>query len=344
MATKTIGPKLKKARNEPPILFITLDGICNNHCIGCSTPPRYSKKLISFDKIKKELLRGKEKKYKRVHFFGGEITMRKDVIDILKFAKENFSKVYITTNGRRFSDEGLTKAIKDINVDSINVSLHGHTKTLHQAWTQTPNSFNETMKGIRNLIDLGCSININHVLWKKNFLYLDKFLKFIYSLRISKCVVLNLNPIGAAKQRYRFLKVDFKNLLFLNNIALKWAKKMKELTFEDFPYCLFKPSVYQHPNIVILNTSGEVMISKEGLLSSYGCARAKERDINIFSNLTAASKMDKLIEAFSDYTYKNFCTNCKFINKCDGIFVDYFKENPKETIREVLMLRNLNKI
>lgn len=234
--------------------------------------------------------------------------------------------------------------MKNLNLDAINISFHGHIKSIHENWTQAKGSFKETLAGIKNLTDSGCSVTINHILWKKNFFYLDKFLDFISSLGVFKCVILNLNPIGRAEKNYRFLKVDLLDLLFLNKVVLKWEDEFKQLTCEDFPFCLFNPEIHRHKKIVILNTSGELSFSNEGLLSSYGCARAKSKGIDIFSNLTAVLDINKLKKSFLNYTSKNFCFKCKFINQCDGIFTAYFNQNHEKTIREILILRSLNRV
>jgi MoaA/NifB/PqqE/SkfB family radical SAM enzyme len=305
-----------------PTTFLTLGGICNNCCIGCSTPSE-NHDILSTQEVFSELKKCKREGYKEVHFFGGEITLRKDFFKILSFSKKLFDSVAITSNGRMFYYDLFVKKVSKLKIDIINISLHGHNEKVHEMWTRTPGSFNQTLNGIKNLVKNKMNININCVLWKGNYKYVNVFLDLLIDLGVKSVVFLNINPIGFGEKQYNSLAFDLENLDYLNKSLLLYSNKFDKITLEDFPFCTFSSLIYKSKNIKMVNSSGNLSMDNN-LLSSYGAAYLKQSGMDIFSNINIQKNINSAHKLFEGYIKKiKRCKNCIYEQDCNGIFKDY---------------------
>jgi MoaA/NifB/PqqE/SkfB family radical SAM enzyme len=62
--------------------------------------------------------------------------------------------VNVTSNGRLLRDRALAERLLNSGVTHLLISLHGATADVHEAATDTPGSFAETIAGIDNVMDL----------------------------------------------------------------------------------------------------------------------------------------------------------------------------------------------
>ena len=153
-----LTPKIRNDRKSRDIVFSTICGMygnnikkiespiwvgykvtnrCNLDCIHCwaknsSYQPKYKEVISAIDKLSKN----------DVYFLGlsgGELFIRKDIFDILKYAKSKKMILELFTNGLLLND----KYIKELNVildkdkDIIQVSLDGSTKEIYRKQTKT---------------------------------------------------------------------------------------------------------------------------------------------------------------------------------------------------------------
>ena len=139
---------------------IKLGYSCNNECVHCVISDFRDKILregmpedISAEDYRKELLDSR-KRADRVVFTGGEPTVRKELLDLVAFARDIGFSITMQTNGRRLSDSRYASALCSIAPIDFCIALHGHNAEIHDAITQREGSFYETVQGIRNIIEL----------------------------------------------------------------------------------------------------------------------------------------------------------------------------------------------
>ena len=62
-----------------------------------------------------------------VDFTGGEPTIRRDIFEIISYAKEiGFKKICLITNGQRLADKEFAKKIVDSGANDFLFSIHEH--------------------------------------------------------------------------------------------------------------------------------------------------------------------------------------------------------------------------
>lgn len=171
-----------------PEAKVVIGFACNNNCSFCYAKENRHIPSKNTNVIKKELEAIFKHGYERVHLIGGEPTVRKDIVEIISFARQlGFKDVMITTNGRMFSYADFTKKILDAGLTQIAVSLHGHNADVHDSLTQVSGSFNQVIEGIQQLQKNGFErIGINTVITAKNYEFLPELAKLAITLGIGQ--------------------------------------------------------------------------------------------------------------------------------------------------------------
>ena len=78
---------------------------CNNKCKFCSQEPSQRNQNKTTKEIKCDIIDAKNSGTDILGFTGGEPTIRKDIIKLVKFAKaQGFRTIRIQTNGKMFAD------------------------------------------------------------------------------------------------------------------------------------------------------------------------------------------------------------------------------------------------
>jgi len=164
---------------------VKITDLCNNNCIVCHILDKKASKNKSLSEIKKELERIR-KEYSELIITGGEPTVRKDLIDIIKCVKQlDFYHITLRTNGRMFSFADYCKDVIKAGVDDFQIDLYGHTAQLHDSVTQVSGSFNQTIQGIKNLVNLNKSVQVNVLITRMNYKELIKIIELLNKLRVS---------------------------------------------------------------------------------------------------------------------------------------------------------------
>jgi len=135
------------------VLTIEVGLSCNNHCAFCFQlalrKMSACKPDLDTEEVKRRIKAAKDEGFAEVNFTGGEPTIRKDIFELVKFAREQrFSKVTITTNGRMLAYRGFLKKLVESGLTGLSVSLHSCRKDVQDALTGVRGSFEQTVAGL----------------------------------------------------------------------------------------------------------------------------------------------------------------------------------------------------
>lgn len=136
-------------------MYFNLNYFCNNNCRFCASAssemgPEYLKRSIRANEFRAILDSFRSYKDRYVTINGGEPTLNKDIIKILKLAKRHKCYCTIFTNGQRMSDYRFARSLMLTSPDVISIPLYGDNPALHDSFTRTKNSFKDTMAGLNN--------------------------------------------------------------------------------------------------------------------------------------------------------------------------------------------------
>ena len=124
---------------------------CNNKCLHCSIREKDSSKT-DLSSILSSL---KEKTEENVALYGGDPTLRSDLLEIIRAARrDGYRRIKLLTNGRAFSNTQFVDQIMKAGCNLFEITLWGSNPSLHDYLTQTSGSFWETIRGLENLAGL----------------------------------------------------------------------------------------------------------------------------------------------------------------------------------------------
>lgn len=164
-------------------LRLSITDVCNFKCVYClpngyqCSQQRNFLSLTEIDQIIKSFAyHGIEK----IRITGGEPTIRKDFIDVIRAAKDTpgINKITTTTNG--FSLKSNIRSWVNAGLNSVNISIDSLNPKMFNTITGH-DKFNTVMSGVYEALDCDLdSVKINSVLMKSyNSSEFDKFLTWI---------------------------------------------------------------------------------------------------------------------------------------------------------------------
>jgi len=100
-------------------------------------------------------------------FSGGEVFMRMDFFELVKYSRSLMFCVKIKTNAFMIGDQEADQLAR-ANIEGVQVSIYSHRPEVHDAITKLPRSLERTIAGIRRLRDRGVKVIIANVLMRQN--------------------------------------------------------------------------------------------------------------------------------------------------------------------------------
>jgi radical SAM protein with 4Fe4S-binding SPASM domain len=98
---------------------------------------------------------------------GGEIFLRKDFFEILEYARALTFCIKLKTNAVLIR-EAQAARLRDLGVESIQISIYSHRPEVHDAITKVPGSLRRSINAIRFLRAQGLKVVIGNVLMTEN--------------------------------------------------------------------------------------------------------------------------------------------------------------------------------
>lgn len=302
---KTESPRKKQS------LLVLCGFSCNNNCIVCSLKDRqefYPDRIT--EEIMKDISEARKKGFNAVEFTGGEPTIRKDIIDLVAYAKKiGFETIALSTNGRMLSYAPFAKKIIDAGLNKVSFSLLGSNEKVHNSISRTPGSFKEIVSGIKNVKkNPDVCINISSVISSLNVKDLKKLALFVLSLGVRNWYLLDLIPDGNAQKNYSVLAIKPEILRLELNSLQKVSAKFKEIGFFDFPLCLFEKRFLKLPNAKFINAKQRLETSLQ---------------VGYNPNRTHTDQNGVYVDFYKEHL--KICPKCKFYQECGGIWKNYLK-------------------
>lgn len=224
---------------------------CNNNCVFCAQgDKRNFGKTQTTGEVKKALAENVVN-FGGVVLTGGEITIRKDFLELVNFAKEcGYKNIFIQTNGRMFSYPELCKKTVEAGATNFSLSLHGSTPEIHDGLTRIKGSFEQTLKGIKNLLELGAFVSTNTVVMKTNYLDMPNIAQLLSGIKVFSYQLsfMDINPvieknkemIDGIVPRYKEVKESVEKAL---QVGIDQDIKCK---LEAFPFCTLDEKYHYH--------------------------------------------------------------------------------------------------
>ena len=318
---------------------------CNLKCPFCyyydSIVRGENLNTISTELAKLQLRQARRLGIKEIEFTGGEVTLRKDLAELIRYCKQElgFALVSIITNGTVIARKTMAQELADAGLDDILFSLHGHDAATHDNLTAAPRSFERIIAAMENANDLGLRVRTNSVICRSNYKNVYDLLQLCIERKVDNVNLIMFNPIIQAsrlpqmEQLYvRYDQVGREIVSALDRLG----DSLPHTNVRYIPFC-FLPG-YEH------------------LVTNHDQFNFEPDEWNNFANVCIESGVlratKRALLGFLDVKYKKFalrhglkgllmtgmgrhfaksqkimspkCSKCSFVNICDYVWRGYY--------------------
>jgi len=159
---------LQFSKDKKPVIVWNVTRRCNLRCVHCyshSQNKKYEGELTT-EEGKKFLADIAEMGSPVILFSGGEPLMRRDIFDLIAFARSKKMRTVLSTNGTLI-DKRVAQKLKDFDLSYVGISLDGFEET-HDRFRKVKGSFRKAVEGIRRCRDAGIKVGLRFTINKHN--------------------------------------------------------------------------------------------------------------------------------------------------------------------------------
>lgn len=220
---------------------------CNNDCIHCIIAPHRLKCVrqgIKIDKTtteyKNDIRMAKEAGGKHIVVTGGEPTIRADIIELLRYARDLGLSITMQTNGRRFHSKKFAEQLMaDFPEMRYVIALHGACPETHDKISRRPGSFAQTVTGLNNLKKVSQHISGMIVLSKINFREIVEILRLFRKLGVGQVMVAFPHAKDMSQEYIRSFVPKYTDIIgYVRTAIEEESRKIRvHLELETIPFC-----------------------------------------------------------------------------------------------------------
>lgn len=219
---------------------------CNCNCLMCpySESARRGHEMLPLEHLKK-IVDYIPSDAPFITVTGGEPTLLgMGFLNLARYLNLHLPETFIQylTNGRAFANaefSSLFRALLRPN-NRVAIPIHGPNSELHDQITQSPNSFEQAVRGIRSLESSPAELEIRIVVSKLNYATMLDIAKFIVgSFKRITCVnFIGLEMLGNAVKNASSIWIDYKNAFPHIKAAIDFLIMNKvDVGLYNFPLC-----------------------------------------------------------------------------------------------------------
>ncbi len=200
METQAVSTTSKKSSSEqfkPRLIFWEVTKGCNLRCIHCraTATELTSPNDLSTERALAIIDQIAGFANPILVLSGGEPLYRADIFDLASYATKKGIRVALATNGTLVTKD-VAKRIADSGVKRVSISLDGADALTHDTFRGIPSAFDAAVNGMRNLQEVGMSVQINMTIAKHNAKQLPAVLDLARRLGADALHTFLLVPVG----------------------------------------------------------------------------------------------------------------------------------------------------
>jgi molybdenum cofactor biosynthesis enzyme MoaA len=321
---------LERIEERQDRLHISIGAVCNNNCVFCMEEDR-DWRYVNNSAMTPERVRWMLEQHKgaeEVCFTSGEPTTRNELPQFVQWSRElGYGRISVMTNGRRLGHLPYAAALAKAGMNRFYVSIHGHEKRLHEGLTRTPDSFEQTVAGLRSVAQLkrfGVELHTSTVLTDRNLPHLTAIYRFLRGLGVDHVVFNVMQVNGRANTFFDHIFPPYPEIAAQFRAFLAEVGEARPNAFlVDIPLCTTEgiPDFHRgyvekhaHYDLALEGQGGGQLI--EGLDEA---ARAKEV---AGKSLVLLNRSD-LDEARR--LKRDACRTCRYDRHCEGVWGNYVR-------------------
>ncbi|MBN1137480.1 MAG: radical SAM protein [Anaerolineae bacterium] len=187
---------------RPLMVKIKLLWACNLACVMCDFSRQGAPTPLTFELLARTLDDLAALGCRKVHFSGGEPTLRADLPELIAHTRRLKMRATLTTNGTLLSKE-VAKELVKARLNSVCVSIDSPCRSVHDRLRGVPGAFKQTLAGVRALraaaerYGASLPIQINTVVSRENYATLHRLPDLAHELGAAHLLLLPVDdPSG----------------------------------------------------------------------------------------------------------------------------------------------------
>ena len=214
---------------------------CNNNCSHCYNARPRSLPSLSLADWKRVIERVWDLRIPHIVFTGGEPTLHPDLPEMIAYAEALGVITGLNTNGRKLADPAFTKALVDAGLDHVQITLESHDQAIHDRMVAAPGAWEETVAGIRNVVDSRLYIMTNTTLLTHNSPFVEDTLHFLGELGVPTVGINALIYSGKGEEVGTGLKEEDLPSLLEKAREITQQQGQRLIWYTPTQYCHFNP-------------------------------------------------------------------------------------------------------
>ena len=146
---------MTSAAPEAPggFLDVIMGHACNVECDYCTITREMRRDSLSTTDIARHLHRGRSDGLDVVSFGGGEPTIRRDLVPLVRLARElGYRTIKIQSNGLMYAYEDFALSLLDAGANQFNISVMGRDREMYRGIMDRPDAFDLVVAGLGHLV------------------------------------------------------------------------------------------------------------------------------------------------------------------------------------------------
>jgi len=166
------------------LLDLILGYDCNLACDYCTCIGMEDRALTTAAAVA-ALREGRRDGFARVSFTGGEPTLRRDLLGLVRTAKElGYTSVKLQTNGLLLAEPRNLERLRDAGVDRFHVSIHTHERAAYERLVQREGTHAAMVAALRNLVACGLAPTADVILKEDTYRRLPAAIAWLHALGV----------------------------------------------------------------------------------------------------------------------------------------------------------------
>ena len=290
--------------------YVHLTNKCNLHCVGCYSwdTKRNSEPDLSFEVLCKAIKGLAEEGLVNLVFSGGEPLYRKDIVELVKFAKVdcNIEKVILITNGTVCRPE-VFEQLQEY-VDAVSVSLDTYS-TECPAYIRDEGIHDRVVETVLALKKRNIPVSILPTLHKLNAEFMIKYLELSAELKVG--ISYSILSTCETEEFKRFMLSE-EELLSISNHFSTYGLTANDTPINNVLEC--KAYCGACKNMLSVGTDGKIYPCHMLMVPEFCLGDINDTSIR---DLMEKSEVAKQFENFRVDQFSN-CKECAYKYLCGG--------------------------
>jgi cyclic pyranopterin phosphate synthase len=148
-----------------PLLDVILGYDCNLACDYCTITPAMRERALPTEQVVREMAAARTAGYERISFTGGEPTIRRDLIALVRHAaKLGYESIKVQSNGLLYAQAANVDTLIAAGCNSFHISIHTHVADAYDDLVRRDGAYPAMVDGLRNVIASGQPLTVDVII------------------------------------------------------------------------------------------------------------------------------------------------------------------------------------